>query len=86
MFDMEERYYRQVKGRVASHVARGGDRPEAIVKYARTIVGRGDLNPEALARIVSEVESESVRPFLGPPWNQPERLGRFEQLKFLFGA
>ncbi|GEM_PF-6185635 len=86
MFDVNECYYRQVKGRVASHVARGGDRPEAIVKSARTIVGRGDLKAEALPRIMGEVESESVRPFLGPPWNQPERLGRFNHLKCLLEA
>jgi hypothetical protein len=86
MFDLDEWYYRQLKGRAAAHVARGGDRPEAIVKAARTIIGRGGLKSQALATIVAEVESESVRPFLGPPWNQPERLGRFEDLTSLLEA
>jgi hypothetical protein len=81
MFDVDEWYYRQMKGRIAAHVASGGDKPLAIVKSARTIVSRGDLDRQALARMVAEVEAESVRPFLGPPWNQPERLERFDVLK-----
>lgn len=81
MLDVSEWYYRQLKGRIAAHVARGRDKPEAIVKSARTILARGDISPEALARILQEVQIESVQPFLGPPCNQPERFGRFGPLK-----
>ena len=81
MFDVREWYRRQLKGRIAGHVARGLDRPEAIMKSARTIVARGDVSPAALTRILGEVEIESVQPFLGPPWNQPERVERFTLLK-----
>jgi hypothetical protein len=86
MLEVGEWYYRQLKGRIAGHVARGSDRPAAIVKSARTIVARGDISPEALARILEEVQIESVQPFVGPPWNQPERFGRFRLLKSSLSA
>jgi len=39
------------------------------------------VSPEDLARILEEVQIESVQPFLGPPRNQPERVGGFGHLK-----
>ena len=83
--DTPEWYRRQVKGRIARYVATGDDKPEPIIKSTRTIVARGDVSAEALARILEEVDIESVQPFLGPlgpRWMiQPERLGRFRHLK-----
>lgn len=86
MLEVGERYYRQLKGRIAGHVARESDRPAAIVKSTRTIVARGDISPDALARILEEVQIESVQPFVGPPWNQPERFERFRLLKSSISA
>jgi hypothetical protein len=84
MLEMDKWYYLQVKGRIAAHVARGTDKPDAIAKAARTIVSRSHVGQDALA--ITEVESESVRPFLGPPWNQPPRLERFNNLKSCLGV
>lgn len=81
MLDTGEWYYRLVKGRIAVHVARGGDNTGAIAKSARTIASRGDLDPGALARMIAEVEYETVQPFLGAPWNQLQRLERFNLLR-----
>jgi len=81
MIDIPEWYRSLVKDRIAKYVARGQDKPESIIKSTRTIVARGDVSPEDLARILEEVQIESVQPFLGPPWNQPERVGRLGHLK-----
>jgi len=86
MFDVSEWYRRQLKGRIAGHVASGLDKPGAIIKSARTILARGDVSPEALARILREVQIESVEPFLGPPWSQPGRMERFRLLKSSLSA
>jgi hypothetical protein len=81
MSDIQDWYRRLLKGRIASHVARGTDNPNAIVASARTIIGRAALENEMLEDILVEVRAESVEPFLGAPWNQPKRAERFESLK-----
>lgn len=86
MIEIAEWHYRRLKGRIASHVARGGDRPQAIIKSAQTMLAKGDISPESIARILEEVQAESVQPFLGPPWNQPERSERFTLLKSSLSA
>ncbi|MGO9267623.1 MAG: hypothetical protein ACLQBA_22525 [Candidatus Binataceae bacterium] len=81
MLDIVEWNSNLLKGRIASHVARGTDNRKAIIKSIRTTLAKGNLAPEALPRILDEVERDSVQPFLKPPWNQPERLERFRLLK-----
>ena len=81
MSDISDWYYGLLKGRIASHVASGGDDPRAIIKSARTILAKDNIGPEALPKILDEVEKETVQPFLQPPWYQPDRLERFRLLK-----
>jgi hypothetical protein len=79
--DVEQWCYRLVKGRIASHVARGTDEPNTVVKFTKTLLARRRLGGDTLQRVLEEVNSESVQPFLALPWNQPERLERFRVLK-----
>jgi len=81
MFDAERWCRSVVKGRIAAYVARGTDNPNAIVKSARSIMKRNNLGQEYLEGIFAEVSVESVKPFLGPSWNQPQRAERFSSLK-----
>lgn len=81
MSDTREWYRSLLKGRIAAHVARGTDRPNAIVKSTRTTIERNALGHAILEEIFAEVNAESVNPFLGPPWNQPQRAERFRSLK-----
>lgn len=75
--EIRDWYYALCKGRVANYVARGEERPERVIKPIQTIKAKGNISEEAVERMLAEIDSESVRPFLGPPWNQPERLQRF---------
>ncbi len=81
VLEIKEFYYALCKGRICSYVARGNDKPERILKSIRTIMAKGRIDQEAIQGMLVEVDLLSVRPFLGPPWNQPERLGRFQAFK-----
>lgn len=81
MSDIREWYRSLLKGRIVAHVARGTDNPNAIVKSTRTTIRRNDLAHEMLEAIFAEVDAESVKPFIGAPWNQPQRAERFHSLK-----
>jgi hypothetical protein len=81
MLDFNEWNYERCKGQAASYVARGRGTPDRIAKSVLTTMAKGNLDRESLERILDEIESESVLPFLDPPWNQPERLERFRAIK-----
>jgi hypothetical protein len=81
VLNISEWHYRRLKGRIASHVARGSDNQKAIIKSAQTMLAKGELGLEELRRMLGEVENDSVQPFLQPPWNQPDRLSRFRLLE-----
>ena len=81
MSDTRVWYRSLLKGRIAAHVARGTDNPNAIVKSTRTTIERNGLGRGILEEIFAEVNAESVKPFLTPPWNQPQRAERFRLLK-----
>lgn len=83
MLDFNEWNYSRYKGRIAAFVARGKERPEPIIKSIRTTMAKGNLDRTALERMLAEVEAQSVHPFLGPPWNQPQRLERLRVIKGL---
>lgn len=80
-FNTEEFEYRICKGRVQSYVARAKEPPDRIIKSIRTFQSRGRINQVDVERILKEVQTETVAPFLGPPWNKPERQGRFQIIK-----
>lgn len=88
MFDVQQWSYDQAKGRIANHVICGTDRPAALVKSARTMLARYGNEPEALKRMMDEVDAEAVQPFLNAvgSWRKPERLERFIHLKSLLVA
>ena len=81
MADMEKWCRNLVKGRIVAHVARGSDNLSALIKATRTVMRRNNLGQETLEGIFAEVKIESVEPFLGAAWNQPERAERFVSLK-----
>lgn len=83
LLDFREWNYARCKGRIAAFVARADEKPERIIKSIQTTIAKGNLDHTALERMLAEVESQSVKPFLGPPWNQPERLERFTVIKDL---
>lgn len=86
MSDIRKWHRSLLKGRIAAHVARGTDSPNAIVKSTRTVMERNNLPHEMLEGILAEVNAESVKPFLTPSWNQPERAERFRSLRsYLLG-
>ncbi|MGO9061687.1 MAG: hypothetical protein ACLQU2_30585 [Candidatus Binataceae bacterium] len=81
MADIEGWCRSVVKGRIAAYVARGTDNPNAVIKSTRTMMKRNNLGQEILEGIFAEVNVESVKPFPGPSWNQPQRGERFSSLK-----
>ncbi len=90
MLDIQEWSYRQAKNRIASHVARGTDKPDSIVKATRTMLAKYDLRREDQERMMTEIYADSVVPFLTAPlgslWRQPERLERFLRIETLLGT
>jgi len=73
-----------IKGRIASHVARGTDNPGAIVKSIRTMLTREGMTDADFSAIMDEVNRESVLPFLKTDgMYRPERLERFAALEQL---
>jgi len=81
MPNINEWYYSLLKGRIAAHVARGHDKPNAVIASIRTIFAKGHISLEAVQRMLKEVQYETVQPFLGPPWHRPERVERFEVIR-----
>lgn len=65
MSDTRVWYRSFLKGRIAAHVARGTDNPNAIVKSTRTTIERNGLERGILEEIFSEVNAESGRSLLG---------------------
>lgn len=80
-FNLGEFEYGICKGRVRSYVARAMEPPQRIVKSVHTFMSSGRINRTDVERMLNEVLTESVVPFLGPPWNQPERKERFQFIK-----
>ncbi len=80
-FNIVQFEYRICKGRVQSYVARAKEPPQRIVKAIHTFMSRGRINLADVERMLKEVETESVLPFLRPPWNQADRESRFEMIK-----
>ncbi len=80
-FNIEEFEYRICKGRVQSYVARAKEPSQQIIKSIRTFMSQGSINTADVERMLNEVQTESVLPFLGPPWNKPEREARFKLIK-----
>ncbi len=78
LLDVREWNYARCKGQVVSYVAKGRGIPDRIIKSIWTTVSKGNLNLADFQRMLAEIESESVMPFLRAPWNQPERLKRFQ--------
>ncbi len=80
LLDTKEWHYDRCKGWIVACV-RGRDRPGRVIKSILTSVSKGQIDREAIPRMLAEVESESVRPFLRPSWNQPERQELFQSFK-----
>ncbi len=80
LLDIKQWHYDRCKGQIVACL-RGKDKPERVIKSTLTSMSKGQIDREALPRMLAEVESESVRPFLRPSWNQQERLGRFQAFK-----
>jgi len=80
---MKEFFISQIKGRMASYVARETEPLDKLVKYIKTMCERYGVTSQELQRILNEIRSESVDPFLEPSKGilyQPGRLARFENL------
>lgn len=71
--------YETLKGKIVGCV-RGKETAGRVAKYIRTAFRSARLPAGILDRMLAEVERESVRPFLGHPWNQADRLHRFGEL------
>lgn len=80
-FNIEECEYRICKGRVQSYVARAKEPPQRIVKSIQTFLSNARIKHGEVERMLNEVQRDSVLPFLGPPWNQPQRQERFQLIK-----
>jgi len=80
-YDLNEWNLAWCKGLISSYVARGQDRPERIAKSLATTMAKGELDRNSLQGMLTVIERESVQPFLGPQWNQPERLERFQAVR-----
>ena len=79
--DFSQWNYERCKGLVISYVVKGRGHPERIAKSIRTTMSRGNLSHEALDQMLIEIDKETVQPALTPPWNQPERMERFQLIK-----
>jgi hypothetical protein len=78
--------YQWVKGRVEAYV-KSDNREDVntVIKAIVTMSTRYGISDEALKKMLDEVYSDTVLPFLSQPlgsqWRQPERLERFTRLK-----
>lgn len=79
--DIHEFEYRICKGRLQSYVARAKEPPGRIVKSIRTFLSNARIEHDDVERMLNEVQRDSVVPFLGPPWDQPQRQERFQLIK-----
>jgi len=73
----------QIKGRIASYVARETEPLDKLVKYIKTMRRKYGITSQDLLQILAEVKIETVDPFLDPSkatLYQPKRLSRFESL------
>ena len=73
----------QIKGRIASYVAREKEPLSKLVRYIKTMCEKYAITNKDLRQILTEIKSESVVPFLEPSKGllyQPKRLARFENL------
>lgn len=77
--DASDLYRLMVQGRIEACV-RGTDDPARVAKFASTMIRRGRVSSDAVAKAVQDVERDSVVPFVGTSWNQRERRQRFEKL------
>ena len=75
-FTVEEWRHEQIKGKIEGCII-GNERVESVRKYVNTVRNKGWISQQEFDRIVAEVKRDSVLPFLEHPWNQPERLQRF---------
>lgn len=73
---IREWHYARCKGLIVGHVRDGKGKPETVVKSIQTSLSKNNVADAAITKMLAEVEAESVRPFLGPPWNKPERMVR----------
>jgi hypothetical protein len=79
MMDFSEWWRSTVKGQIVACV-RGRAGSDRVARYIDTAVRRQRLTRHDVERLLREVERESVRPFMGPPWSQPERQSRLDAL------
>lgn len=68
-----------VKGKIVACV-RGRERLERVSQAVHAAFRRGRLQSRDLDRILEEVKAESVDPFMGGAWREPERRERLEGL------
>jgi hypothetical protein len=72
---------KRCRGMMDSFVARGTGDPDIIAKSIQSTVENGHLNRVVVDLILSDIDRETVRPFLSGQWSRPERLERFRALK-----
>jgi hypothetical protein len=79
--DIRQWDYKRCKGMITSFVAQGDGIPERIAKSIRTTIAGGHVARAAVEQMLAETNTETVQPFLGARWNQPERLERFRDIE-----
>ncbi|MFQ5881776.1 MAG: hypothetical protein ACE5I9_04805 [Candidatus Methylomirabilales bacterium] len=84
-FSIQDWYYKLGKGKLRSYVAREEEPLSKVAKTVKTLRETGHITSGQVERMVQEVFNESVQPFLGPPYRQPERQKRFDDLKDALG-
>lgn len=73
-----------VKGKIVACV-RGRETPERVSQAVQAVFRRERLQPHDLDRILEEIRAESVEPFMGGAWREPERRERLEGLILALG-
>jgi hypothetical protein len=79
MIEIHEWQHKMVKGKIVGCIL-GKEKVESVSKYVNTALKNRWISHSHLDRTLVEVEQESVLPFLGHPWNQPERQQHFNAL------
>lgn len=72
-FSIQEWHYEQTKGKIRSYVAREREPFPKVAKTVFALRKTGRSSSVQIERMFQEVFSESVQPFLGPPYHQPCR-------------
>ena len=78
-----EIFISQIKGRIRAYVVREKEPRSKLVKYIKTMCKRYAITHQELKRILIQVRTENVEPFLNSSkgsFYQPERLTRFKDL------